>query len=381
MAYNVGLTGPYDYTGVISNPFFAAAALYYADRAPLVTRLTNKPAKGTQITAVDDAVRVTSTAINDANGITNSATALPVDDASFFLPGDVIQIGSELCLVSAANATSNVLTISRGHAGSTAAVANDNTTVYLVSNTRTGAEVDQDALTRTFDTAITYFQTVQHPYQIGGALEAAAANMAIPMGFASLVGYQRAKAMMECLLDFERAAYYGKAVALAADTTRPMMQGLVNRIVTNKVTSPTNASAYKPSDLQRDAFTAPRSAGGKPDVLVVSSEYQNAFAIWGIALLNLKAGDNALGVDVTTFVAPDLGGVRVIFAPQLRAFTAFTLTSEEVYWAWKREPMDKPRGSRGDATEGDVIGEGTIVLNNESHHAWVSGVTAFAKQA
>jgi hypothetical protein len=49
--------------------------------------------------------------------------------------------------------------------------------------------------------------------------------------------------------------------------------------------------------------------------------------------------------------------------------------------AWAREVFDKPRGSRGDAIEGDIIGEGSVVVNNEAHHAWVQGVTGFAKQS
>jgi hypothetical protein len=331
------------------------------------------------IKAVDDAFRPNATAVNNANNITNSANTVTVDDGSFFLPGDVVQIDSELLLVTAANA--NTITVTRGHAGSTAATHNDDAAVYLISNTRTGAEVDQDALTRVFDSSLTYPQTVQHPYQIGGSTEASSPAMAIPMGFGSMVGYQRAKAAQEVVYDFERAAYYGKAAALAADGTRPMMNGLINRVTTNRVTSPTNASAYKPSDFERDFIAGPYNYGGAPDVVVLSNEYRLAFQIWGINLEQLTPDSTALGVDITTFRSPGLGGLAVIFSPLLRAYHGFSLTSEEVYWAWKREPFDKPRGSRGDATEGDVIGEGTIVANNESHHAFVTGVTGFAKQS
>jgi hypothetical protein len=44
----------------------------------------------------------------------------------------------------------------------------------------------------------------------------------------------------------------------------------------------------------------------------------------------------------------------------------------------KRNLFEKPRGSRGDATEGDFIMEGAIEVDNEAHHAWVEGITAFA---
>ena len=44
----------------------------------------------------------------------------------------------------------------------------------------------------------------------------------------------------------------------------------------------------------------------------------------------------------------------------------------------KRNEFWNPRGSRGDAFEGDWIAEGAIEIENPSHHAWVEGITAFS---
>lgn len=378
MAYNIDLTGPFDYDGVISNDFFAAASLYFADRAPLVSRLPNRPCSASTVKAVDDAFRAKSTTINEGAAFAIGDTTLTLTDGTFFLPGDVIQIESELLLVTAASG--NNLTVTRGYAGTTAAAHADATVTYLIGNTRTGAEVDQSALTRVFDTSLTYPQTAQQPYQIGGSLEAKSGNMVFPMGFSSMVGYQRAKAMQEVLFDLERSAYYGQVVPLAGDTTRPMMRGLRQRLVTNITTAPTNASAYKPSDLQRDLFSRARAGGGQPDILICSQEFEQAFFVWGLNLTLNPSTIDVLGVNVTTWRAPAIGGASIVFAPLLRPYSAFVLTSEEVSMAWVREPFDKPRGSRGDAEEGDVIGEGCILVNNESHHAWVEGITGWARQ-
>jgi hypothetical protein len=380
MAVNIGLVGPYDFDGVIKPDFFTGMRITWFDQYPLVALLPEVSVSGVTVKAIDDAYRPNSTAINDANGTTNSATSLVVADASTFLPGDVLDIESEKVLVTAVNATSNTLTITRGHASTTAAAHNNGVTAYLVANSRTGSEVDQESITRVFDSSLTYPQTIQHPYQIGGSTEASAPNMGIPGGFASMVGYQRAKAAQEVMRDFERACCYGKAVALAADTTRPAMNGLISRLTTNRATSPTNSNGYKPSDFVRDVMTAPASYGGKVDTLLLSNEYRNAFAIWGLNLTQVRAGDTSLGNSFTRLVCEDLAAT-VYFCPLLRPYTAIGLQSNELYMAWKRRPFDKPRGSRGDATEGDVIGEGTIVVNNESHHSFVTGVTAFAKQS
>ena len=68
-------------------------------------------------------------------------------------------------------------------------------------------------------------------------------------------------------------------------------------------------------------------------------------------------------------------------APLLAGTTAIAINTDEVAIAMKRRMFIKPRGSRGDAEEGDVIMEGAIDVENESHHAWVSGITAFAIQS
>lgn len=378
MATNIGLVGPYDFDGVIKPDFFTAMQLTWLDQYPLVARLPARESSATTIKAVDDAYRANSTTMGaDAN---NSTTSFTVADGSFFLVGDVIYVDTEYCLVTAANATT--LTVTRAYAGSTAAAhSNATATVYLVANSRTGSEVDQDAVTRVFDAALTYPQTIQHPYQIGGSTEASSPNTGIPGGFGSMVGYQRAKTAEEVMRDFERACYYSKAVALAADGTRPAMQGLINRITTNRVTSPTNSSAYKPSDFLRDAIAAPAQYGGRVDTLLLSNEYRTAFALWGLPLEQVRYTDTGFGVDFTTIICPGVGGSAVYFCPLLRPYTAIGLQSNQAYMAWKRRPSDKPRGSRGDAVEGDIIGEGSIVLNNEAHASFVTGVTAFAKQS
>jgi hypothetical protein len=381
MAYNVGLTGPFDYEGAIQNDFFASVVNFMPNRTPLVTRLPNRRIAGTQVKAIDSAFRPSSTRLTDANGILNSNTTLTLTESAAFMIGDVIQIGSEQMLITAVNAANNTVTVTRGYASTTAAAANTNSVAHLVSNTRTGAEVDVDAGTYVLDNSITYPQTVQHPYQVGGSLEASSPNMAIPMGMSSFLGYQRAMAAQETLDDFERAIYYGRAVALAADTTRPQMRGIRQRLATNITTSPTNASGYKPSDLERDLFQTAYAGGGMPDLLVCATDWRAGFATWGVNLMQLRPGDTAFGVPIEVWNSPGLGAINILFAPLLRSGAAFTLTSSEVYMGWKREPFDKPRGSRGDALEGDIIGEGCVIVNNESHHAWVEGVTGFAKQS
>ena len=153
-----------------------------------------------------------------------------------------------------------------------------------------------------------------------------------------------------------------------------------NNISTMTGTTPVNASAYGSTDLIRDTLQAARSGGGEPDLLVVSTNFMSGFATWGQAIQRVPAGETVFGTPINVLEAPFLHGVTIVEAPLLRPFTAIALTSSEVYIRNKRNPYWQLRGSRGDMVEGDWIAEMAIEVVNESHHAWVEGITAFSRQ-
>ena len=62
----------------------------------------------------------------------------------------------------------------------------------------------------------------------------------------------------------------------------------------------------------------------------------------------------------------------------MRPYTAIAVTSSEVYIRNKRNPFWNLRGNRGDMVEGEWIAEMAIEVVNESHHAYVEGITAFS---
>jgi hypothetical protein len=361
--------------GVIPNDVFGVAINWFVNRTPLISRLPKLPTGSPQFLVTNDNYRPRSNPMNNSGTLASAATSVVVNDASIFDVGDVVQIEQEYILVTATNNSTNALTITRSYAGTTAANHNDLLPVYLVSNSRTGAEVNVTSVSRIPQAVTQYCQTVQHAYQVGGALQADA-NYAT--GFATPLDRDRMLAMQHVMDDFESAVYYGKGVPLSATTSRPLMKGISSLIQTNFVSSPTNAAAYKPSDLVRDTLQVCFNGGGNPSVLVVSTDFLSGFAVWGHAAMRLPAGSNVFGTPIDLFEAPFLSGISIIPAPLLRPGTAICLSDTEVRIRLKRPMIDKPRGSRGDAFEGDIIMEGAVELDNEAHHAWVTGVTAFA---
>ena len=230
-----------------------------------------------------------------AASFTSGGTTLTVTDATIFDIGDVIQVDSEYMLVTgtpdagSSGTSSSMITVQPAYAGTTAASHTNGVPVYLVSNSRTGAEINVTSVSRIPQAVTQYCQTVQHAYQVGGALQADANYVT---GFATPLDRDRMLAMQHVMDDFESAVYYGKGVQIAATATRPMMKGIGNLIQTNSVTAPINAAAYKPSDLVRDTLQACFNGGGNPTVLLVSTDFLSGFAVWGHAAMRLKAGSN-----------------------------------------------------------------------------------------
>lgn len=373
--YDRDIVTPYDSvnSGVIPLDVFGVAINWFVNRTPLTSRIPKLPVGSASFLITNDNYRPRSDVLTAANADTSTAT-ITVADTSRYTPGDVLEVESEEVLVTGIT-SGTVLAVTRGYASTTAATHSNGLPIYLITNTRTGGEIDVSAISRIPVPVTQYVQTIQHAYQVSGSLQAKTNYVS---GLGTPLDRDRMLALQNCMDDFESASYYGKSVALASMTTKPMMKGLRSLIATNNTTSPTNAGAYKPSDLVRDTIQKGFDGGGQPNWMLVSTDFLTAFSVWGQPLQRLEAGSTVFGTPIDMFEASFLDGITIVPAPLLRPGTAICLSSAEVRDRLARPLHEKPRGSRGDAIEGDMIMEGAIELDNEAHHAWVSGITAFA---
>ena len=368
---------PYDaiQASVIVNDVFGIAINWFVNRTPLISRLPKLPVGSPTFMITNDNYRPRSLNIS-ANYTTGSSTVLTFVDATEFDVGDVLQVDSEIFLVTASTTNGTTITVTGAYGGSTGANHASGATAYLVTNTRTGAEINIQGLSREPATVTQYCQTIMHAYQVGGSL---ATTQNYVSGLGTPLDRDRMLGLQHVMDDFESAMYYGTGISYgSAPGARAMMWGLSNLVKTNRVTAPTNASAYKPSDLVRDTVQSCFSNGGNPNVLIVSTDFMQGLETWGQAIQRLEAGATVFGTPIDMFEAPFLDGMVLIPAPLLRPGSVIALTSPEARVRLKRPLFEKPRGSRGDAVEGDMIMEGAIELDNEAHHAFVSGITAFS---
>ncbi len=377
--YEQGIDFPYDSVNAqtILPDVYGVGINWFSDRIPLLHNLPKLPTGGLSFLLTNDNYRPRSallgTALTDTTG-----TSVSVPDGSIFDVGDVLEIDSEAFLVTAVApgaGSAGTLTVTRGFAGSTAATHLINTPVYILTNARSGGAININAIDRKPSTVEQYLQTVMHAYQIAGSLESATnyvSGLGTPMNRAKML------CMQHCLDDFESGMYYGKGAKLASQGGTPSQKGLRTLINTNNVQSPTNAGAYKPSDLIRDAIQPAYDGGGKPGLLLVSTNFMTGLSIWGEKALRIAVGETKFGTSISAFSVSFLPDLLIMTAPLLKPGTLIGLSLNEVRVRVKRALFDKPRGSQGDATQGDMIMEGAIELDNETHHTYVSGITAFS---
>jgi len=377
------------------NDITVAVRNWFANRNPLVTRLPYVPVERVDFLMYSHKYRNRSVT---SSGSFTTGTTLTVSDNSNFLNHDLLLVtdsgtgNSEIMQIGADPLASNQLTVVRSVVTTSPFVLLTNvtsgSTVTLLSNSRTGAEINQTGLTTIGLARTQYCQTYQFPVQVSGSAQTARAQV-MPGGIASPFDFNMTVQPQNMVDDIENTVYYGMAQAPldAANNSGTAQTAKANGIrailTSNNIsyitsTTPTNASAYGSTDLIRDTLQAARSGGGEPDLLVVSTNFMSGFAIWGQAVQRIPAGETVFGTPINVLEAPFLHGVTIVEAPLLAPYTAIALTSSEVYIRNKRNPFWNLRGNRGDMVEGEWIAELAVEVVNESHHAWVEGITAFS---
>jgi hypothetical protein len=375
-AYLQGIQGTFDNQAQIRNDIYVVASNWFVNRCPLVTRTPRLPVGSTTFTLVNRTFRARLATL--AGAVAAADTQITLTDVSPFMNGDVLELasGERVEILADPNLAANTITVRRGAEGTVAGTGALNDTIRLIGNSRTGSEINQNGVALRPVGIPQFCQTWQHPVQVGGSLQASGAFQTSP-GVRTPFEQNKMSALQNLMDDMEVTSYYGlgddPAVAL-----RPKQKGLKTLLTSNNTSSPINAGAYKATDFIRDTMQQCRVNGGDPDVLLVSSNFMTGLATWGQAVQRIDAGVNVFGTPIDVFEAPFLGGVSIIEAPLLKPFTAICLTSSEVRMRMKRNEFWSPRGSRGDAFEGDWIAEGAVEVDNQAHHAWVEGIAAFS---
>jgi hypothetical protein len=266
--------------------------------------------------------------------------------------------------------------VRRGAEGTTVATHTATTNARLIGNSRTGGEVNQNGYYATPIKANQYVQTWEFPVQIGGGVEAEK-----PYGMqepGSPFETDTKQKLDDMLRDMEDSAIEGIGEAYSNTNPRQKQIGLKNLVVTNRVTSPTGASAYTPENFEADVMQALFLFGSVPDIIFCASDFMRGVTRWSYNMERIDAGQTVFGVNIKTYTSNLCPGAMIIPDPSMQPGEIFVGMSEYLWWGEQQPEYFKPRGSRGDAMEGDWLSRGCIMLDDEQKHVYLSGITGYA---
>lgn len=333
---------------------------------------------------MNDVEVTASTTLEDAiaDGV---ATSCNVADASGWTRGDVIEFpttGERAEITDHPNITNAAtgaatLTIRRGVSGTPAAVA-DNAAVRHITISATGAETDQRAVNAKPVEVLQYAQTFQQKVEVGGGV-LSNTFAAIPFGVSDPYDHQMLLRTRHVMNNVEKALIYGTGEANTVGAGRAKMKGVKTLSTTNKVTSPTNANAYKAADFTRDMFQSPiANTQEEIDTVFVGTDFITAFEMWKHPLQRYPVESNILGVQVNAWQSPMLMDATIYLDTLLQARHAFGFNRRRLYLSIKRAIQHELLARTGDHKVGQVIGELSLGVDNPAHMVWLEGITTFA---
>lgn len=386
----VGILQAVQFTAERPTVIDAVAREIFVNETPLWARLPVEPVRDTKYTITTYDVRQRAYAVGTGGMADGSTTSLPIADASPFMAGDVLEIvtsgTAERVEVTAdpnTSATPNTLTVKRGVEGTTGAAHSAADVVTLIGNSRTGAEIDQSGSRPVRSTLTQYLQTFEFPVQVGGLAEAVSGNTPLPNGATSVFGQNRAVKLREAIRDIEYTSYFGIGQQATAAGDRQKQKGLKTLIASYNGGANVKASAgasYTRLGFIADTVQRIYDAGGVPDVCVCSTDFLTGLDTWAPNKTAYSGRETTdLGFPIKEIVLP-LNADPITFIPSLQMpkGSAFVLSSGDVRMKAIRPLQWVPRANRGDAVEGEWIGDYAIHLDHVQFHAFVGGISSYA---
>lgn len=388
----VGILTPIEFTTEQPTVLSAVAREVFVDEAPLFARLPHRMATSEVYSIVSYDVRPEIHALNAAFTADAADIDITLTDATPIMIGDVLELldtagtsAERVEVVSLVSAT--VVNVRRAREGTTvlantAGGAAATKVVRLIGNSRTGAEIDQQAYRPIRTSVEQYVQTFQRPVQVGGKAESIS-NVVLPPGASSVMGQDRAVKLVDQVREIERTFYYGEGEKPVAAGDRAKMKGLkklISAYASGAHVTVAAGASYTMASFIAASIAKIYAAGGMADTILCSTDFLTGLHTWVPGKQSIMGTrTTSLGYPITEFIMPlNAQPLTFVASAGLRQGSAFVLTSSDLEIRALRETYWQPRGNRGDAIEGDWIGDYTMHMNRPSWHAYVAGITSYA---
>jgi hypothetical protein len=327
---------------------------------------------------LEDSLLPNKDAVNDSTYVDPDAdTTFVVDHGSRFQLGDQIQVegSGELMLVTGVN--TNTLTVVRGYAGTTAEDLADNQVINILGNAALEG-ADKPTVRFTNRTRCgNYTQIFTAAVEVSGT--DVAANQ---IGLADEMDFQKQERLRELIRDLENTVINGGKPAAnpeGSDTVRRSMKGIVQHCVTNLFRpddegfpTGTGLDEVKINYVLRKIW---ENSSGHIDLIVVGGFQKRKINAFLSGSRSFGASDVAYR-DMVSLYESDFGVCRIITTRWMPQDAVLLLDSSRisVLPLAGRSFHFKPLASGGDYESGELIGEYTLEMKNESAHGLIKGL-------
>ncbi len=308
----------------------------------------------------------------------DSDTTFNVDHGSRFREGDQIQVEGSHELMLVTNVDANTLTVVRGYAGTTPENLADNQIINILGNAALeGADKPGVRFTNRIRCG-NYTQIFTAAVEVSGTDMAAS-----QLGLADEMDYQKQNRLRELLRDLENTVINGGQPASnpqGNDSVRRSMKGIVSHLSTN-VFNTGDAGFPEGQDLDEEKINYAlrqiwENSSGNVDLIVVGGFQKRKINAFCADSRSYAAGDTTF-TNIVSIYESDFGVCRIVTTRWMPPDGVLLLDSSRVSVLplAGRSFYFKPLASGGDYECGELIGEYTLELRNQTAHGLIRGLS------
>lgn len=353
---------------------------------PLLDHLgdAQRPATSTIHEWIEDELLPNTDAVNQGSFTPNAAdaTSVTVNNGARFRVGDQVRPGAarEVMLVTAVS--TNTLTVVRRYGGTPTSNLSNGLKLTILGNAALEGDDRPDVRFTNRSRKRNYTQIFTAGVEVSGSMLATR-----QVGVADELDFQKQQRLREILRDLENCVINGVAPAATPQgsaSVRRTMNGLLSIISTNQFTPGAGvipAGGGGGTDLNEAVLNAAlkaiwESASARVDTIVVGGALKrriNAF----LTAQRQSTGAETRYRDLVSSYESDFGVCRVVLSRWVPGDTMLLIDSSrvEVLPLSGRSFHYKALAPSGDREHGQVIGEYTLEVRNESAHGVVRGLT------
>jgi hypothetical protein len=278
------------------------------------------------------------------------------------------------------NISNNTLTVQRGYAGTTPEALEDNLDINIIANAALeGSESPEARFTNRIRCG-NYTQIFNACVKVSGTDMAAS-----QLGLADELDYQKQERLRELVRDLENTVINGGQTQTNPQGTtsvRRTMNGIIQSLSSN-VFSATEGGFPDGNDLNEEMLNFVlrkiwEKSSGNVDLIVVNGAQKRRINNLCADSRSYAPSDTALR-NVVNIYESDFGLCRIITSRWLPQDSVLFLDSSRVNVLplAGRSFHYKPLSSTGDYESGELIGEYTLELKNESAHGFIHNLNIY----